>query len=62
MRDGEWFSYAFLMDQFDAQKRFIGWSFGGFQGGEGSDSAGGWYVENVLDELDYATEVICVFI
>ena len=33
-----------------------GWTVGGFQGGEGSDSAAEWNVENVLDELDYPRE------
>eukprot|EP00051_Salpingoeca_urceolata_P020613 m.311430 g.311430 ORF g.311430 m.311430 type:complete len:450 (+) comp19652_c1_seq9:217-1566(+) len=39
-REGHWFSYAFLVDQYDPAHNTLGWSFGGFQGGEGADSAG----------------------
>ena len=45
-RGGSWFSYAFLLDQYDAEKRRLGWSYGGFQGGEGCDVAEAWWVEN----------------
>ena len=31
---------------------------GGFHGGEGDDTADNWYIENVLEELDWPTEFI----
>ena len=55
-RQGHWFTYAFLVDAYDAATRTLNWTRGGFQGGEGVPaSAGGaeeWFVENVFDELD----------
>ncbi len=36
----------------------MGWTIGGFQGGEGSGTAGEWNVENVIEELDYPNELL----
>jgi hypothetical protein len=47
---------VFLADSYDATTRSMGWSVGGFQGGEGCDTAGEWNVENVFEELDYPRE------
>ena len=33
-RQGHWFSYVFLVDQFDETKKQMSWTVGGFQGGE----------------------------
>eukprot|EP00729_Bicosta_minor_P003139 gene3139-30522_t len=55
-RDGHWFSYVFLVDQYDPATNSMGWTVGGFQGGEGSSSAAEWNVENVFEELDYPRE------
>jgi len=33
-RQGHWFSYVFLVDQFDETKQQMSWTVGGFQGGE----------------------------
>ncbi len=43
----------------DAQNRTNGtlsWTKGGFQGAEGADAGGSWYIENVLEELDAPRE------
>jgi hypothetical protein len=59
-RDGHWFSYVFLVDAYDAAAQKLSWSWGGFQGGEGSRpgsaSASEWNVENVFEELDAPNE------
>ena len=46
-RQGHWFSYVFLVDQFDEAAKTMSWTKGGFQGGEGCKSAAEWNVENV---------------
>lgn len=35
---------------------------GGFQGGEGSDGAGEWNIENVFEELDSQLEVSVLYV
>ena len=55
-RSGHWFSYVWLVDQYDPTKRELSWTVGGFQGGEGAGSAGEWNVENVFEELDSPNE------
>jgi hypothetical protein len=55
-RSGHWFSYVFLVDKYDPAMKTMSWTVGGFQGGEGSGSAGEWNVENVKEELDYPNE------
>lgn len=55
-RDGHWFSYVFLIDEYDPEKRLIKFGKGGFQGGEGATTAAEWNVENVFEELDSPNE------
>jgi len=60
-RSGHWFSYVWLVDQYsvaaDNSSAALGWTVGGFQGGEGAGgSAEEFNVENVLDELDAPRE------
>ena len=67
-RSGHWFSYVWLVDKYDNSSEggagtsmtgganTLGWTLGGFQGGEGCDSAAEWNVENSLDELDSPNE------
>ncbi len=52
-RDGHWFSYAFLVDEADVGQKKLSWTVGGFQGGEGCNTAAEWNIENVFEELDY---------
>jgi hypothetical protein len=57
-----WFTFSWLVDQYEHDSKSggttLGWTEGGFQGGEGGGAAE-WNVENVLDELD-APEEWCV--
>ena len=55
-RTGHWFTYAFLIDKYDPANRTLGWTYGGFQGGEGNQKAEEWNVENVFEELDAPNE------
>ena len=55
-RSGHWFSYVFLVDQYDPVTRKMSWTTGGFQGGEGCGTAAEFNVENVLEELDSENE------
>jgi len=55
-REGHWFSYSFLVDHIDQASRYLSWTTGGFQGGEGADDANEWYIENLLELLDAPNE------
>ena len=55
-RQGHWFSYVFLIDQYNSTTHTMNWTWGGFQGGEGCDTAAEWNVENVFEELDSENE------
>eukprot|EP01116_Phalansterium_solitarium_P022687 TRINITY_DN7582_c0_g1_i1.p1 TRINITY_DN7582_c0_g1~~TRINITY_DN7582_c0_g1_i1.p1 ORF type:complete len:924 (-),score=219.53 TRINITY_DN7582_c0_g1_i1:171-2942(-) len=54
--DGEWFTWYWEVDAYDAGSGNFTFGRGGFQGAEGSDSGGRWFVENVIEELDYPRE------
>ena len=47
-----WFNWAFEVDRQSVANQTLQWSVGGFQGAEGFDTAGNWYIENVFEELD----------
>eukprot|EP00039_Didymoeca_costata_P030353 m.29160 g.29160 ORF g.29160 m.29160 type:complete len:811 (+) comp8070_c0_seq1:36-2468(+) len=49
-----WFTWMWEVDA--DQDGSLTWTRGGFQGAEGADSGGVWYVENVMEELDYPRE------
>ena len=51
-----WFSWAFEVDAQDTANQTLSWSRGGFQGAEGFDAGGIWYIEGVLEELDDPNE------
>ena len=40
----------------DTAKKTLSFDLGGFQGGEGEGSSAEWYIENVLEELDWENE------
>merc|ERR1719487_2877135 len=46
----------FEVDEQSTVNKTLSWTVGGFQGAEGSDGGGTWYIENVLEELDDANE------
>ncbi|CAK0845156.1 unnamed protein product [Prorocentrum cordatum] len=51
-----WFTWMFEVDAQSVENKTLSWSYGGFQGAEGDDAGGTWYIENVLEELDVANE------
>eukprot|EP00750_Incisomonas_marina_P033516 INCI9889.3.p1 GENE.INCI9889.3~~INCI9889.3.p1 ORF type:complete len:911 (+),score=132.78 INCI9889.3:121-2853(+) len=59
-RQGHWFSYVFLTDSYkkatDNSSATLSWTTGGFQGGEGCNTAAEFNIENSLDELDAPAE------
>lgn len=50
-----WFTWMFEVDD-QPDNGTLKWTKGGFQGAEGSDDGGVWYIENVMEELDWPTE------
>mmetsp|Transcript_67792 Transcript_67792/g.107564 ORF Transcript_67792/g.107564 Transcript_67792/m.107564 type:complete len:816 (-) Transcript_67792:152-2599(-) len=57
-RPGHWSSWMFLVDatKYDAESGTIMFAKGGFQGARGNNNGDEFYVENVMEELDYPTE------
>eukprot|EP01084_Bolivina_argentea_P000567 1064_1 len=53
---GYWNTWMFEIEKDDAINNRLLFSRGGFQGGRSSDSGGHFYIENVLEELDFPTE------
>eukprot|EP00935_MAST-01C_sp_MAST-1C-sp1_P002470 g2470.t1 len=51
-----WFTWMFEVDSQATENGTLSWTKGGFQGAEGSDAGGVWYIENLLEELDYPNE------
>ena len=51
-----WFTWMFEVDNMSDGK--VTWSKGGFQGAEGSDAGGIWYIEGVREELDWPREFV----
>jgi len=46
----------FEVDEQSVANKTLSWTHGGFQGAEGSNDGGSWYIENVFEELDAANE------
>mmetsp|Transcript_14885 Transcript_14885/g.44162 ORF Transcript_14885/g.44162 Transcript_14885/m.44162 type:complete len:907 (-) Transcript_14885:74-2794(-) len=57
-RPGHWASWMFEVDAFGSTSdmQTLNWTKGGFQGARGSDGGAEWYIENVMEELDYPME------
>ena len=55
-RSGHWFSYVFLIDQYNSTTNNMSWTIGGFQGGEGVNTAAEFNIENHFDLLDSENE------
>lgn len=53
---GEWFTWTFAVDSYDEASHTIKFGRGGFQGAEGSNSGGRWYLEGLLELLDSPQE------
>ena len=54
---GRWFTQQWTVAGFDGATQTLAFdAASGFQGGEGMTSAGQWWIENVLEELDDADE------
>lgn len=51
-----WFTWMFEVDAQNTSDKTLRWTHGGFQGAEGSDEGGSWFIENVLEELDAPRE------
>eukprot|EP00038_Savillea_parva_P003318 m.124062 g.124062 ORF g.124062 m.124062 type:complete len:935 (-) comp11141_c0_seq2:3094-5898(-) len=51
-----WFTWMFEVDGMDTTNGTITWSKGGFQGAEGTDQGGVWYIEGVREEIDWPRE------
>ena len=49
---GEWYTWTFNLSSYDAANGNLTFGRGGFQGAEGSDSGGRWYLEGLLELLD----------
>ncbi len=55
-RPGHWASWMFEVGNYDADKTQFTFSKGGFQGARGNNHGDEFYIENVLEELDYPNE------
>jgi hypothetical protein len=55
-RADHWFTRQHLVGGYDPVAANFSFSFGGFQGGEGTDQDDEMYVENIFEELDLAGE------
>ena len=51
-----WFTWMFAVDSQSVEGKTLSWTKGGFQGAEGADVGGNWYIENVIEELDAPNE------
>eukprot|EP00928_Gymnodinium_smaydae_P031890 TRINITY_DN23259_c0_g1_i1.p1 TRINITY_DN23259_c0_g1~~TRINITY_DN23259_c0_g1_i1.p1 ORF type:complete len:828 (+),score=100.29 TRINITY_DN23259_c0_g1_i1:55-2538(+) len=51
-----WFTWMFEVDAHSVVNKTLTWTHGGFQGAEGSDTGGSWFIENVFEELDVPNE------
>jgi hypothetical protein len=54
MSEGHWASWFFEVGYFNDTA--LNFSKGGFQSARGNQNGGEFYVENVVEELDFATE------
>ena len=54
--NGEWYTWQFHVDQYDPKTGNLTFGKGGFQGAEGSDAGGRWFIENVFEELDWCVK------
>lgn len=50
-----WYTWMWEVDA-QPNNDTLTWTVGGFQGAEGSDEGGLWYIESVFEELDWPTE------
>ena len=50
--DNCWFSWMFEVDEQSTVNKTLSWTIGGFQGAEGADDGGSWFIENVLEDGD----------
>ena len=48
-----WASWMFEIGNYDANKRSFQFKSGGFQGARGNNNGDEYYVENIMEELDY---------
>ena len=55
-RPGHWASWMFEVGDYDPQNYTFVFSKGGFQGARGNDNGDEFYIENVMEELDYPNE------
>eukprot|EP01084_Bolivina_argentea_P180090 311129_1 len=55
-RPAYWASWMFEVGEYDANKQTMMFSRGGFQGARGDSYGAEFYVENVMEELDFPTE------
>ena len=55
-RPGHWASWMFEVGGYDAEKNQFTFSKGGFQGARGNNNGDEFYIENVMEELDYPNE------
>ena len=55
-RHAHWYSNQYRVGSQDTVKKTLSFDLGGFQGGEGEGSSAEWYIENVLEELDWENE------
>ena len=55
-RPKHWDSWMFEIGKYDGNKQNISFSKGGFQDGTGSPTGDAYYVENIMEELDYENE------
>jgi hypothetical protein len=57
-RPARWANWMFSMDEadYDASTGNFTFSHGGFQGARGSNDGGDFFIENVMEELDYPGE------
>lgn len=53
---GEWFTWAFEVESYNAASHTFNFGRGGFQGAEGSSSGGRWYLEGIPELLDSPSE------
>ena len=55
-RPGHWASWMFEVGAYDAKSGTFHFSKGGFQGARGNDNGDEFFIENIMEELDYPNE------
>ena len=55
-RPAYWASWMFNVSEYDSNNEIIKFSMGGFQGARGDSYGAEFYIENVMEELDFPTE------